>query len=154
LLIRPATSADLSAMMALERDAPQAAHWSSPQYEAALGNSSPRRLSLLISAESTLENESQPQGFLVARELDGECEIENIVISRAVRRQGLGTRLLGAFLELARAQAATAVFLEVRESNIAARRLYEKAGFLHSGNRPLYYRDPPEGAILYRLSFL
>ena len=49
---------------------------------------------------------------------------------------------------------AGAVFLEVRESNRAARALYEKWAFLESGRRRGYYKDPEEDAILYRLDFL
>jgi ribosomal-protein-alanine N-acetyltransferase len=46
----------------------------------------------------------------------------------------------------------TSVFLEVRESNTAARTLYERAGFEQSGRRESYYTNPPEDAILYRFT--
>jgi len=82
-----------------------------------------------------------------------EWEIENIALAGPARRRGLGTRLLGEFLDLARAQGAEAVFLEVRESNRAARALYEKWSFMRSGRRQRYYKDPEEDAILYRLGF-
>jgi ribosomal-protein-alanine N-acetyltransferase len=42
------------------------------------------------------------------------------------------------------------VFLEVRESNAAARTLYENAGFEQTGRRRSYYTSPLEDAILYR----
>jgi len=61
--------------------------------------------------------------------------------------------LLGAFLDDARARGAAAVFLEVRESNRAARSLYENWAFVESGRRPAYYTEPQEDAIVYRLSF-
>ena len=63
-------------------------------------------------------------------------------------------RLLGELLDSARAKDAAAVFLEVRESNQAARALYEKWAFRESGRRPRYYKDPAEDAILYRLDFI
>ena len=69
------------------------------------------------------------------------------------RRRGLGKRLLSEFLDLARARSAEAVFLEVRESNLAARRLYEKCAFLESGRRKDYYRNPKEDSVNYRLIF-
>lgn len=100
-----------------------------------------------------IEEECSLQGFLVARALDGEWEIENIAIAGAARRRGLGTRLLGEFVDSVRRERAAAVFLEVRESNRAARALYEKWAFVESGRRPRYYADPPEDAILYRLDF-
>ena len=46
------------------------------------------------------------------------------------------------------------MFLEVRESNAAARTLYEKAGFEQTGRRHSYYTSPLEDAILYRLRAL
>ena len=154
MLIRPATPADIPVVMALERAAPEAAHWSHAQYQEATGNSGPHRVALLIVEESIAEKEAPVRGFLVARELNREWEIENIVISAGVRRRGLGARLLLAFLDGARNESANAVFLEVRKSNLGARKLYENSGFVHSGSRRLYYREPQEDAELYRLIFL
>jgi ribosomal-protein-alanine N-acetyltransferase len=54
---------------------------------------------------------------------------------------------------LARERGADTVFLEVRESNLAARRLYEKATFVEKGRRQLYYQEPEEDAIVYQLGF-
>jgi ribosomal-protein-alanine N-acetyltransferase len=140
-------------MMALEKHAVTAAHWSREQYEdifALPNQASPNPVSRVA---LVIEEESGAQGFLVARALGAEWEIENIAISGAARRRGLGTRLLGEFLDHARGRGAEAVFLEVRESNRAARELYEKWAFEESGRRPGYYREPEEDAIAYRLCF-
>jgi ribosomal-protein-alanine N-acetyltransferase len=59
--------------------------------------------------------------------------------------------LLQEFLALARSRGTEKVFLEVRESNLAARRLYEKSAFSESGRRRFYYREPQEDAIVYQL---
>ena len=147
LSIRSATSADLPAMMVLEKHAATAAHWTAQQYEALFRGHSPERRALII------EDESGLQGFVIARVVDREWEIENIAVAGPARRRGLGTRLLGELLDQARGRGADAVFLEVRESNRAARALYEKWAFLESGRRPGYYKDPEEDAILYRLGF-
>ncbi len=144
--IRAATVADLPAMMALEKRAATAAHWSAEQYEA-LFASDPGRLALIM------EEESELRGFVIARVVAEDWEIENIAIAGLARRRGLGTRLLGELLDLARAKGAVAIFLEVRESNRAARALYEKWAFLESGRRRGYYQDPGEDAILYRIDF-
>jgi ribosomal-protein-alanine N-acetyltransferase len=61
--------------------------------------------------------------------------------------------LIKALMKRARNQAATAILLEVRESNLAARGLYEKRGFREVGRRRSYYADPVEDAILYTLRF-
>jgi ribosomal protein S18 acetylase RimI-like enzyme len=55
------------------------------------------------------------------------------------------------FLALARSRGAEEIFLEVRESNLAARRLYETSGFSESGRRQSYYQQPQEDAIVYHL---
>jgi [ribosomal protein S18]-alanine N-acetyltransferase len=146
--IREATVADLPAMIGLEKRAATAAHWSAAQYEGLFHASDPGRLALIMREDSEL------QGFVIARVLAEEWEIENIAIAGSARRRGLGTRLLGELLDLARGKGAAAVFLEVRESNLAARALYEKWAFLESGRRRRYYKDPEEDAILYRIDFI
>jgi ribosomal-protein-alanine N-acetyltransferase len=150
LSIRAAISTDLPDMMALDKRAATAAHWSVEQYEALFGASSPDRMALIIQ-EETQQSQLQLQGFVIARAVGVEWEIENIAIAGRARRRGLGTRLLGDLLDLARAERAEAVFLEVRESNRAARFLYEKWSFVESGRRKKYYQEPEEDAILYRL---
>jgi len=147
LIIRPATPADIPAMMALEKHAATASHWSAAQYQTVFASSGPRRVALLI------EDDARIEGFLVARGLDREWQIENVAVAGPARRRGLGTRLLGEFLDLARREGGDAVFLEVRESNRAARRLYEKWAFQESGQRNRYYRNPEEDALVYRLYF-
>jgi len=146
MLIRPATPADIPEMMRLVNHSATAAQWSRAQYDRVFGEGAPRRLAFVIEEESVL------QGFLVAHEIAQEWEIENIAIAGAARRRGLGTGLLGAFLERARAEKGTSVFLEVRESNHAARLLYGKWAFEESGRRSGYYAQPREDAIVYRLS--
>jgi len=150
LSIRPADSTDLLAMLAIEKHAATAAHWSIEQYEALFRASG--QIALIVQ-EETQQEKAQVQGFIIARAIGVEWEIENIALAGPARRRGLGTRLLGEFLDLARAQGAEAVFLEVRESNRAARALYEKWSFMRSGRRQKYYKDPEEDAILYRHGF-
>jgi len=134
-------------MMTLDKHAVTGAHWSAGQYETLFHASSPPRVALII------EEDAHVQGFLIARAVEKEWEIENIAITGPARRRGLGTHLLGELLDLARAKGAKEVFLEVRESNHAAQALYEKCLFLQSGRRRRYYQDPEEDAILYRFRF-
>lgn len=167
LNIRPAIAEDIPRLMELERLSATAAHWSEAQYRHAVEEIGglPQRVVLIARPDDPLGKEvntpalpltterRQGQGtlagFLVARRVDREWELENIVVGSEFRRQGIGTQLIEALL--ARVQATKgAVFLEVRESNAAARKLYEKAGFREKGRRKLYYSDPAEDAILYR----
>lgn len=75
--------------------------------------------------------------------------MENIVVCQAARRKGLGLRLLDTLLTNAKETNSAPMFLEVRESNTAARGLYQKAGFRETGRRKSYYTNPTEDAILY-----
>jgi ribosomal-protein-alanine N-acetyltransferase len=142
LHIRRATTAEIPSMMALEKHAATAAHWSQEQYEKVLSGTS----EVLV-----LEDGPAILGFLVGRRIDSEWEIENVAIAGHERRRGWGTRLVAEFLNQARAQGAKSIFLEVRESNQAARSLYEKLAFRENGRRKRYYREPEEDAILYHL---
>jgi [ribosomal protein S18]-alanine N-acetyltransferase len=102
------------------------------------------------SDEATSVGAGRVQGFLVARHVASEWELENIVVAPLARRKGLGQQLLDALLVAARETNSSSVFLEVRESNAAARCLYEKAAFEQTGRRKSYYTDPVEDAVLYR----
>jgi ribosomal-protein-alanine N-acetyltransferase len=145
MAIRRATAADIPDLMALERDSATAAHWSMKQYETAFSLEPPPRVILII------QEDAGAQGFIAGRTLGEEWEIENIAVAGLERRRGFGTRLVGEFLDLARGRGADTVFLEVRESNLAARRLYAKWNFVARGRRKLYYHDPEEDAIVYQL---
>ena len=129
--------------MELERSCPTAAHWTLEQYEQALQSDAGTRFCLV--AEGEAEGQAAPmaggtpsimglnvRGFLVARSVDHEWELENIVVASASRRTGLGMRLLEGLLTQVRETSGESVFLEVRESNTPARRLYEKMGFQQS----------------------
>src|SRR3954451_639160 len=77
-----------------------------------------------------------------------EAHITTFAVHPAWRRQRVGERLLLAFFDLARDRHAREATLEVRLSNLAARRLYEKYGFRLVGLRPRYYSDNNEDALI------
>jgi ribosomal-protein-alanine N-acetyltransferase len=77
-----------------------------------------------------------------------EAHITTFAVHPAWRRQRIGERLLIAFLDLARDRHAREATLEVRLSNLGARRLYEKYGFRPVGLRPRYYSDNHEDALI------
>jgi ribosomal-protein-alanine N-acetyltransferase len=77
-----------------------------------------------------------------------EAHITTFAVHPAWRRQHIGERLLLAFLDLAIDRGAHEATLEVRLSNLAARRLYEKYGFRPVGLRPRYYSDDHEDALI------
>jgi ribosomal-protein-alanine N-acetyltransferase len=77
-----------------------------------------------------------------------EAHITTFAVDPRWRRQGIGERLLLALLDMAIGRRAREATLEVRLSNLAARRLYEKYGFRPVGIRPRYYSDDNEDALI------
>jgi ribosomal-protein-alanine N-acetyltransferase len=77
-----------------------------------------------------------------------EGHIITFAVHPAWRRQHIGGRLLLAFLDLATDRGAHEATLEVRLSNLPARRLYERFGFRPVGLRPRYYSDNGEDALI------
>jgi ribosomal-protein-alanine acetyltransferase len=143
-------------MLSLARASATAAHWTELQYTDLLSPAATvHRLAIVAQTALEVPNPSAPEqgllGFLIARFLAPECELENIVVSPAARRKGIGRQLLNALLLPARETNTESVFLEVRESNHAARAFYEQVGFKLDGRRKAYYSNPCEDAILYRM---
>ena len=146
-LVRTATVQDIAAIIVLERGSPTAAHWTEQQYENLVAGdpSSPARLVLVASREG----DGAILGFLVARHVAREWELENIIVGGENRGSGVGTSLVRELFSCAQTSDGNAVFLEVRESNTAARAFYAKLGFAECGTRKGYYTAPSENAILY-----
>jgi ribosomal-protein-alanine N-acetyltransferase len=94
------------------------------------------------------------RGYGVMSVAAGEAHILNLTVSPDAQRQGVGSRLMRHFLQLARRHDADTVMLEVRPSNIGAIRLYEKFGFNEIGVRRDYYPagQGREDALLLALS--
>lgn len=146
ILVHVATADDIPRMIELERSCNTAAHWSETQYrDLLLDQSTKARIALVA------ERKEKPEflGFLIARCLTPEWELENIVVAPEIRGHGIGIRLTQAFVVHAQQANSDSIFLEVRESNSPARRLYEKLGFRETGRRRAYYSNPAEDAILY-----
>lgn len=141
--IRYATLDDVPAILAIEQQAASAAHWTANQYQR-----------LLETAAGTLliaENKGSPCAFLAAKRMLEEWEIENLVVARGSQRGGVAGELMRALVRKVQDNAGSRILLEVRESNLPARRLYEKHGFGEVGRRRQYYQRPAEDAVLYEL---
>lgn len=134
MTIREAAAPDLPPIGAIQAASPQAAQWDVADY-------------LKYNCYIAIDNETVA-GFVVVRQVAaGETEILNIAVAPERRRQGIGGQLLGEILARHRGE----FFLEVRESNSAARQFYEKLGFRPITRRPQYYYDPSESAIVMKL---
>jgi ribosomal-protein-alanine N-acetyltransferase len=146
--VRAAGPSDLPRLIEIAAHSATAAQWNPAEYHKLFAPEPLQNRPALA-----IEEDSQVLGFIVAKQIGPEWEIENIAVTGSARRRGLGTRLLGEFIDLARSRGAREIFLEVRESNLAARALYEKWAFIETGRRKAYYEDPVEDALIFKLSF-
>jgi ribosomal-protein-alanine acetyltransferase len=137
--IRSAKLDDLPAILAIEQQAASAAHWRAEEYEKLV------KTGVVLVAEQA----GKVRGFVCAKAVGDEWEVENVAVATEFLRQGIADQLMCALVEQAEKGATSRILLEVRESNQPARRFYEKHAFREVGRRPTYYNHPLEDAILY-----
>jgi ribosomal-protein-alanine N-acetyltransferase len=89
-------------------------------------------------------------GYVIAQDAADEGEILNLAVAPPRHRVGIGRALVERALATLAGRGASRVFLEVRESNTAARALYAALGFGEVGRRRRYYQRPVEDAIVLR----
>lgn len=142
--IRAATSADVAAMAAIERQC-FSDPWSARSFREMLDADDTFGLVMETPAAGVI-------GYLLARTVVDEAEILNLAIRPDHRRRGLARRLLARGMEEIVGRGVVSVFLEVRTSNEAGRALYAGAGFGPIGRRRAYYERPVEDAIVLRRS--
>jgi len=134
---------DVPAILAVERQALRAAHWTPAQYLKLVDSDS----GVVLVAEET----GKLCGFACAKAVVGEWEIGNVVVAAEFLRRGVASELIRGLIQRAQREAASVIRLEVRESNSPARTLYLRHGFQEEGRRRNYYQSPAEDAILYSL---
>jgi len=132
---------DVSAIELLQRSA-FAEAWGAEAFERELANRDVARVRLMRDRAGAIV------AYCACWMVAGELHINSLAVAKAWRRRGVATRLLGAVLDEARREGATGATLEVRESNVAARALYERLGFRVEGVRRDYYQSPREDAII------
>jgi [ribosomal protein S18]-alanine N-acetyltransferase len=138
--IEPMTLADLDRVHAIER-ASFFPTWPDDAYRSELTSN---KLATYVVARL----EDVVIGFAGIWLMVDEAHVTTFAVDPAWRRRGVGERLLLALLDISVARRAREATLEVRLSNVAARRLYEKYGFRPVGIRPRYYSDNGEDALI------
>lgn len=101
-----------------------------------------------IAASWVLEREGRLLGYASAWIRGEELKINNLVVDPDHRRSGLADWMLPKVLEEGLIRGCSRAILEVRPSNLAARRLYEKHGFTVTGRVTNYYREEGEDALV------
>lgn len=136
ITVRQALPADIPALCALEREC-FSEPWSEKGFEEFFENG--------CSHCFVAETDGGICGYIGMYLILGEAEITNLAVFRRFRRLGIGGALIDAVLHT---DGVERVLLDVRESNTAARALYEKYGFTVDGKRRGFYSHPREDAVL------
>lgn len=89
-------------------------------------------------------------GFVIGRLVAEEAEVFKFAVHFSYRRRGIGALILKHALEFLWTKETNNCFLELRQSNVSARKLYEKAGFKLYSRRRDYYCAPSEDALLMK----
>jgi ribosomal-protein-alanine N-acetyltransferase len=130
-VVRNGEPGDLDQVESIQHASPEAAQWRVADY---------LEHDLRVAVE-----DGQVVGFLAARPVAAdEYELLNIAVTPEFRRKGVARGLIQALLT----DTGGTLFLEVRESNGAARNLYKSMGFQEVSIRREYYNQPPETAIV------
>ena len=106
---------------------------------------------LFLAAE---DEAGEAVGYVGSHVVCGECYIDNVAVHPRCRGQGVASAVLTELIRRVRAQNGVFLTLEVRESNVPARRLYGKFGFSEAGRRRGFYSDPKEDALLLTLTLV
>ena len=139
-VVRQLTPDDVHAAWEIFQSSPEAADWS----EGSIRNSLlDKQTTALVSALG-----EEICGSIFGVNVAGEAEILNLAVKSNHRRMGLAKELVSRLLNEWEKQGTRRVFLEVRESNAAAIKLYEGLGFRQIGRRKGYYANPEEDALV------
>lgn len=143
MIVRPMTTRDLDQVALLEEQC-FSVPWSKAVFQVSLQEPHHRFL--------VAEEDGAILGYAGCYIILDEADVTNIAVSEKIRRLGVGRTLLQALKNVVRDAGAETLFLEVRESNDPAIRLYTSEGFTQVGRRKDYYEDPREDALLYAFS--
>jgi ribosomal-protein-alanine acetyltransferase len=143
--LRRATTADLDAIMTLERTSFQGDAWSEATMRAELESEH----TWYVVAEEA----GRVVGYAGLRAPAGaaDADVQTIALAEGSRGRGRGRALLRELLAEAARRGIREVFLDVRDDNAPAQALYASEGFAEIGRRANYYPDGGVDAIVMRL---
>ena len=139
LVIRPMETKDVEAVSRIEAEC-FSMPWSSDAYRKTLEDEKCLYLVALLEEEII--------GMCGVMNLLGEGDISNVAVTASKRGHGYAFAMLEQLILLGEERGISEFTLEVRESNRAAIRTYEKLGFVSEGRRPNFYEKPVEAALI------
>jgi ribosomal-protein-alanine N-acetyltransferase len=147
LTIEPVQPSDLSEVLLIERGS-FVAPWSRAAFEAELEKP---YANLYLARSRSGEKAGGVIGYICFWLVADEIQVVNVAVHMAWRRRGIGNRLMRYALERGCEAGANVAVLEVRRSNEAARALYEGLGFHAVSERPGYYPEFKEPAVILEM---
>ncbi len=139
MLFRPMLEADLDRVVEIEK-ASMPSPWSKELFDEELKRGAAHYF--------VAEEDGQVAGYMGYWEAPEEAHIINLAVAPEFRKRGVGQRMMEYCLDFAAKRGAGIATLEVRQSNEAAQRLYEKCDFRVVAIRKKYYSDNQEDAIV------
>ena len=139
MIIRPMTENDLNEVTAIEQEC-FSVPWSYNSFLDAC--TTPENIYLVCDIGGKIA------GYCGLWTVLGEGNITNMAVAKEFRKKGVGAALMQEMERLGREKNVDIFFLEVRESNEPAQRLYEKMGYNNIGIRKRFYERPVENAIV------
>jgi ribosomal-protein-alanine N-acetyltransferase len=142
--IRPLEDSDVDRLAEIAAGLDQAPQWPRSAYASLLQSER-----VVLVAEDA--GSGAVAGFVVARLILPEAELESIAVAGEFRRRGVARELFSALSGMLGRSGVAEIMLEVRAGNGAALGFYRSLGFVEEGRRRGYYADPVEDAVLMRL---
>jgi len=137
--VRPLQASDARAIAELERQCKEVAQWGEGSYQQIREGG--------LQGWGAFSN-GELVGFVVERSIGGEMEILNMAVHPQARRKKIGRRLIAEVFSHGAKSNVTRAYLEVRESNEAARKFYAGHGFTETRRRKRYYSNPVEDGLI------
>lgn len=142
MMIRRMTTEDVQQAAQIEK-AVFSRPWSAESFAAAVRDDNAL---FLVAVDSVGGNADTVVGYIGMYVSAPEGEITNVAVAEPLRGRGFGSGLVHAMQQKARELGVNQIFLEVRDSNEAALRVYRAAGFAEIGKRKGFYELPREDA--------
>ncbi|MBA2561205.1 MAG: GNAT family N-acetyltransferase [Propionibacteriales bacterium] len=147
-VIRPATPADVDAVVSLERAVFDVAAWSPRSVEEEFDALSDGRRMLVALGGAGGAGAVGVIGYGVLSVAGEVADLRRIAVDARHQRRGIATRLIAGLIADARAQGCERVLLEVAADNVAGLMLYARLGFAETDRRARYYQGGADAVVM------